>query len=300
MINERSISVVIPTYQRHEEVIRAIRSALSQTLHPLEVIVVNDGPDAEKARLIGELSEPSVRFLEAPRRKNASATRNFGIRQAKGNWIALLDDDDIWLPKKLAAQFEALDKSGKAEAVIAGVEAVFSNEKFLSKRPRKIMPDGTPVDQILFGGAGGLHTSTLMAPARVFGEFPLDETLERHEDWDWLMRATTVVPLVVSRAVICERHLKPGEGLSRPGGFANTQSWYEKRKTLMTPKGRARFVAGILSRKAAYDGRLAAVPWIFRELWHLKPTGLKTFLLALRPWIVPSSVRRFVRLTLAR
>lgn len=296
MINKSlTISVIIPTYKRHHEVQRAIRSALVQTLPPLEVVVVNDGPDPEKARLIAALGDDRVRFHEAPRRGNASATRNFGIRQAQGDWIALLDDDDIWLPQKLESQFDALANAGLSEAILGAREAVYFKGRHLHDRPRKPVPAGVPVDELLFCGYGGVNTSTLVAPTKTFREHAFNEEYEVQEDMSWMLHAGQVLPVIVADEVVCERHLAPGEGLSRPGGVNFSRAWYASHYDLMSPSARAGFVTDMLSKQAASDGKFAMLPWLIKELRHQNGLSLGGVWRLWRPWLVPRRARLFLR-----
>jgi glycosyltransferase involved in cell wall biosynthesis len=101
------ISVVIPTYERREECKRAISSALEQELPALEVLACDDGSTDGTEEDLREWAqrEPRLRYLRLPRNHGTPApARNLGIQQARGDWIALLDSDDQWLPSKLAVQ----------------------------------------------------------------------------------------------------------------------------------------------------------------------------------------------------
>lgn len=113
------VSVVIPTYKRPDTLNRAIKSALNQT-HPLiEVIVVDDNdPDTEGRRLteakMAEFdNESRVRYIQHEHNKNGSAARNTGARTAKGEYVAFLDDDDEFLPRKIETQLDALEGRGE-------------------------------------------------------------------------------------------------------------------------------------------------------------------------------------------
>ncbi len=106
-----AISVVIVTYQRADACERALRSALAQTEPPLEVLVCDDcSTDETEARIRDwERRDERVRYLRTSRNSGApAATRNLGVEHARGDWIAFLDDDDEWLPGKLATQRAAL------------------------------------------------------------------------------------------------------------------------------------------------------------------------------------------------
>ncbi len=95
------ISVVIPTFDRAHTLPRALDSVLAQSLPPEEIIVVDDGSSDETPQLLARY--PQITRLRQPNR-GVSSARNLGIRQARGDWIALLDSDDEWLPDKLARQ----------------------------------------------------------------------------------------------------------------------------------------------------------------------------------------------------
>lgn len=108
------ISVVIPTYNRAHLLVRAVESALAQTCPPDEIIVVDDGSTDDTAAVMGAFIDAKPRhspeilyFIQ--QRKGPSAARNRGIAEARGEWIAFLDSDDIWHPEKLERQFNAID-----------------------------------------------------------------------------------------------------------------------------------------------------------------------------------------------
>ena len=109
------VSVVIPTYKRPDKLDVAIKSVLQQSYPNVEVIVVDDNdPDTEGRRLTEEKmtqfdNEPRVRYIKHERNKNGSAARNTGARAAKGEYVAFLDDDDEYLPRKIETQLEALE-----------------------------------------------------------------------------------------------------------------------------------------------------------------------------------------------
>ena len=102
--------MVISTYNRADACERALRSALAQTEPPLEVLVCDDGStdDTETRMRAWEVRDQRVRYLRLPVNSGTPATtRNVGIKHARGDLVAFLDDDDEWLPGKLAAQKKA-------------------------------------------------------------------------------------------------------------------------------------------------------------------------------------------------
>jgi glycosyltransferase involved in cell wall biosynthesis len=109
------ISVVITTFERPEACERALRSVLAQSASPLEILVCDNGSNDETGVRFArwEANCANVRYLRLPRNSGTPApARNLGIAHARGDWIAFLDDDDEWLPEKLARQRQAIARTG--------------------------------------------------------------------------------------------------------------------------------------------------------------------------------------------
>lgn len=117
-----TISVVLPTYERRELVLRAVESVLSQTRPADEVIVVDDASTDGTAET---LATYPVRVLRQPERLGVSAARNRGVAAAVGEWVAFLDSDDEWRPEKLEEQLAALARVGADENRVDGAEGPF-------------------------------------------------------------------------------------------------------------------------------------------------------------------------------
>ena len=109
------ISVIIPTYNRTQQTIAAIESVLAQTYPNFEIIVVDDGSTDGSGEVIQRFVSQSTNgnhqiFILGQPNQGASVARNTGIARARGEYIAFLDSDDIWLPEKLEWQMRALDQ----------------------------------------------------------------------------------------------------------------------------------------------------------------------------------------------
>ena len=102
------VSVIIPTHNRSDFLRSAIASVLNQTYQDYELIVVDDASTANTAEAVAEFSDKRIRFLRHEITKGGSAARNTGILASECDYIALLDDDDEWLPDKLSKQMEVL------------------------------------------------------------------------------------------------------------------------------------------------------------------------------------------------
>jgi len=111
-----SVSVVIPTWNRADRLVEAIRSALEQSAPVLEVLICDDGSTDDSAERVATLAavDPRVRWLPGARGGRPAIPRNRGIAASRGEWLAFLDSDDTWLPGKLEAQLAAARGQGCA------------------------------------------------------------------------------------------------------------------------------------------------------------------------------------------
>jgi glycosyltransferase involved in cell wall biosynthesis len=119
------VSVVVPTYNRAHCIEKAVDSALDQSHRQLEVLVVDDGSsDGTRAKLARRYEgEPRVRYF-FQRNQGVSAARNHGLREVRGEYVALLDSDDVWHPWKIEAQLKCLVAMPEAGMIWTDMDAV--------------------------------------------------------------------------------------------------------------------------------------------------------------------------------
>jgi len=111
------VSVVIPTFNRAENLTRALVSVLGQTITEIEVIVVDDGSTDQTRDALSDFHDPRliVEYLEE-NSGGPAIPRNVGVWKARGEWVAFLDSDDWWEPEHLASGLAAIEKSGQRAA----------------------------------------------------------------------------------------------------------------------------------------------------------------------------------------
>ncbi len=182
-----AVSVVIPTRNRPRQVTRAVRSALAQTCADLEILVVDDASTDDVGAVLAPLAEPRLRVLRHDRRRGACAARNTGIAAARGRFVALLDDDDEWLPGKLAAQVERFTASAADVGLVyCGVEVV---SEATGEVQRRSLPTGAPPTYAELLRSTGFGASAALVRRECFADVGgFDEALAGAQDRDMWSR----------------------------------------------------------------------------------------------------------------
>lgn len=205
MTVQPKVSVVIATRNRWPLLsTHALPSALSQEDVGLEVIVVDDASiDETPARLL-EIDDSRVRIVRHQTNRRLPAARNTGIASAQGEWLAWLDDDDLWSPRKLRTQVDAAAREG-ADWVYGAAVVVDEHRRVFASDP---FPDPSELPRLLLEGnwipGGGSNVIARAEAVRRVGGF--DEQLFFFEDWDlWLRLLHCVGPPAACPEVVVAR-----------------------------------------------------------------------------------------------
>lgn len=177
------ISVIIPTYNRGWVLKEAIDSVLSQDFDSFEMIVVDDGSTDNTPDVLGRYGDRITVIPQSNR--GVSAARNRGVREAKGDLIAFLDSDDLWLPGKLATQ--AAFFRSRPDALICQTEEIWiRNGRRVNPKHRHKKPSGWIFEPSL--ALCLVSPSAVMIRRELFEEMGgFDESLPACEDYDlWL------------------------------------------------------------------------------------------------------------------
>ncbi|MDL0130811.1 glycosyltransferase [Halobacterium salinarum] len=190
-----TVSVVIPTYNRSEEVGQAIKSVLSQSFDNLECIIVDDGSSDQTPRIVRSFEDRRIKYLRHETNCGVSAARNTGIKAAKGEYIAFLDSDDEWETRKIEMQVNELQsRSNFWNSVYCGVKKRRKNR--VKQLFDRIIPEDTGKEggeELIEGVVSrdlAVHAgSTLLAEKEsVVKAGGFDESMQRYEELEFLVR----------------------------------------------------------------------------------------------------------------
>jgi glycosyltransferase involved in cell wall biosynthesis len=297
------VSVVIPTCNRPELATRAVRSALGQTHRSLEVVVVIDGPDDATVSALAEIDDDRLRAIVLPERGKAPNARNQGVKAARGQWVALLDDDDEWMPGKIKAQL-ALAATATRPLPIVATRMISRTPRADTVMPRRLPEPGEPLSEYLtvrrglFYGDGFIQTSTIMAPAELLRRVPFTVGLRRQQELDWTLRALQhedVELLYEAEPLVLWHQDENRDRISLQNPWEEQLAWVRASRHLFTPRAYAAVTMSVISSMAAPTRN----PKVFRELLseartHGRP-GALDYVTFLQIWALPRNVRHRVR-----
>jgi len=303
MSDTPAVSVVIPTRNRPELVTRAAHSALAQSVEEIEVIVVVDGPDAATRSALDAVADARLRVVELPTSGGAPAARNAGVRQARAPWVALLDDDDEWLPHKLAAQLEVAREVSAPLPIVAS-RLVNRTPRAEFVIPRRLPDPGEPPSEYftvrrgLFHGDGFIQTSTIMAPTELFRRVPFDPTVPRMQELDWSLRALSHDDVALTFAdeplvIWHQDENRPRISLDSP--WQAQFDWLRRSRPLMTPRAYAALTMSVISSMAAPTRSGKVFATLLREARRHGQPGALDYLTFAQIWLIPPDLRRTVR-----
>jgi glycosyltransferase involved in cell wall biosynthesis len=193
------VSVIIPVYNGEKTLIATINSVLNQTYQNFEIIVVDDGSKNPTRSFLEEnCSDPRICVIRTAR-SNANVARNVGIKASSGDYIAMLDADDLWLENHLQDCLNLLqnsDADGLYGSIFISHHPTHDNYKQHICYARELKAGESMVDYLLTTVCGA-QTSGLFTTANSSKSILWDEKLIEHQDYDFVVRFNKQYKLVV-------------------------------------------------------------------------------------------------------
>ncbi len=293
------VSAVIPTRNRPDLVVRAVMSALRQTFTSIEVVVVVDGPDQLTNQALTEIPDPRLRVVALENSVGGAEARNLGVLSSRGQWIALLDDDDEWLPGRLKNNWQppkpvplkmhlscvlswSALRSGKTSCVPAGFPA-----------------EGESICEYMFDFLCYFQTSTFFCSRQLLLDVPFRKELKGFHDIDWFLRVNSSpkVKLEVVKELLSVYHAPEQRATITAGlHWEKRLAWGQENRGLMTRRAYSRFIVGSCAGPSVRDkAGLSGLARLLREcVLRGSPDPLNIALL-LGTFLVTPDARRTLR-----
>lgn len=189
MNNKGLVSIITPSYNTGRFIAETITSVINQTYTNWEMLIVDDCSKDNTEEIVSGFNDHRIKFIKNESNMGAAASRNRAIRESKGEWIAFLDSDDLWVPDKLESQINFMCKHKYAFS--CGYSTCIDEESkslhVLDKCPKKI----TRFMFLLYDWAGCL---TVMYHAPTIGLVQIESIKRRNDYAMWLQ---------ISRSAVC-------------------------------------------------------------------------------------------------
>jgi len=285
-MNSDDVSVVVPCYNRQYCLGTAIESALAQHTPPGEVIVVDDGSTDDTAAVALAYGD-KIRLFRSPNR-GPSAARNYGMRQARGRWVAFLDSDDVWHREKLSLQMQALNDFPRAEVIFCDTRTLTNGKvampsrfevtdlhKYVVERRDAYISFSRSVFHHILTHSGVI-TSAVMLKRGNDAFFP--EKLRTSEDWALWLQLSVKYQFVAVDRVLVDMHVHSDNVSSdRAATMRSDVSVLESMHSdpLLTDPEREAILTTLDSRRVAalYYSLIDGNSWEARRLLATIPTN---------------------------
>lgn len=281
------VSVIIPAFNRADRLLRSVKSALAQTLTSCEVIIVDDASSVDLQAALAEMrDEPRIRFLRQGENRGPSAARNRGIREARGRFVAFLDSDDEWHPRKLEAQHGAALGARDPDRVFCVTQTILLQPGDRRDiRPARGVADGERFDEYIYvNGALAQTSSFFIARSQALAR-PFREELRQYEDHMFFIEnGLAGAEYVFIPQPLSIYHAQHDDNrLSFQNDIEKCRRYLQVIGPLMSRKARLAFEARYLARLMLDGQPLTALGLVMRAILGgaLRPRYAASFLLRL-------------------
>lgn len=303
------VSVIVPAFNVKAFIAEAVQSVEAQGVPGVEILVIDDGSHDGTADFV-EHAFPAVRLFRKENGGSATA-RNVGLREARGDYIAFLDADDVWLPGKLKAQLDYFEAHPDVAMLgtgfvpwISDASGCFGDPQVLAAVNATIMPGEIDVETSGWGYHRMLldnyvWTTTVMMRRTLIEKIGyFDESLRLGQDYDLFLRASRESEIHLLKGVYAAYRQHPGSAIARGADF-NYAAHIIRRATakwgLASPNGECITQQQLAERlhrihfSCGYrhysKGAFSRASIEFTESLKAKPTHLKSWAYAALSWI---------------
>jgi glycosyltransferase involved in cell wall biosynthesis len=229
------VTVIIPTYNRAHLIKRAIKSVLNQTFQDFEIIVVDDGSTDNTEEVVKSFNDLRIKYIKHQKNLGASAARNTGIKNSKGEYIAFLDSDDEWLSEKLERQIKIFEETKDKRLGFVYCGAIFIDEK-KNKEIKRLLPKKRGdvykdmlFDSITYGGSHNLIKKEVFDKCDLFDE---KEVFKKggQEDYEMWLRIAKKYNFDFTKEYLVKYYIRP---IGRISTMANLQDKAKVRECIV-------------------------------------------------------------------
>ena len=203
------VSVIIPTYNRGNLIIKSIKSVLNQTFKNLEVIVIDDGSSDNTEHLVNKITDKRLKYVKLSSNKGSSNARNIGIKNANGQFISFQDSDDIFYPNKIEKQLQNIINRNSI-LDFCKINVIYnSTYSYLipNKRQENSILKGDIFNELISRG-NFISTQSMLIRTNYMKKHLFDIDMPRLQDYDVILGMIPKVKISYTKEVLVDLHIQ--------------------------------------------------------------------------------------------
>ncbi|MFD0767741.1 glycosyltransferase family 2 protein [Bacillus sp. CGMCC 1.60114] len=287
------VSVVIPTYNRSSLIKRTIDSVLNQTYTNFELIIVDDASTDNTEEIIKEYNDLRIKYIKLSENSSGTKPRNVGIQESKGEYIALLDSDDEWLPTKLEKQLKFIQQFND-DRVVCFTDLVLTGGKKVGYFANRDIDEGENILEYILLEKNWVQTSSYMFSSSIGKETLFDPGLKKHQDWDFCLRLSrngakfVRIPEYLTIYYMDERSGRIGNN----NKYLQSLDWIESVKDSISEKVKYAFLVRVVTKPLIFDHQRKKALSIYMQAWRHNVINISAFCKGVIKCITPLVVYR--------
>lgn len=262
------VSAVITTFNRVKFLSQAISSVFAQSMRDFELIVLDNDSDDGTAELMNEFNDPRIRY-HRHEAMGISPQRNLGLSMARSEYVAFLDDDDVWLPNKLEAQLAAIDRSGRNVGLVYGGFCFYDDagRRWGFHTPKLT---GSVLQGLLWtrDPFSGSASNPMINRSHALSVGGYNNRIKVGEDWEFYLRLSDRYQIVGVSEIVLEirQHNGPRLGQKLDEALATDRYVYRRYRSVMPATLRSRYLQKIGGKYIRLGQRLKGRKFILAAL----------------------------------
>lgn len=275
-LNKKLVSVIIPTYNRKERLIKCINSVLTQNYENIEIIIIDDHSSDGTVEQVKKIKDSRIILITNEDNYGSNVSRNIGLKKASGDFIAFLDDDDVWYRNKLITQVEFLDKS-EYGMVYSGYDIYIDNKLFKSVIPAH----HDQLDRVILGNniIGSPTPLIKKEILNLIGGY--DESLTHCQDWELWIRVAHATKIYCINEILARYNIHGDQKSSNVIGLLNSREYiFNKYFNFMSFKIKAIHLLSLSKLYAINGDRENTKKYLIQSMkYHITPSAIILYIL---------------------